>query len=316
MYENLLGITATLLLHAILALVFLLNLKPVPVTEVKQYEIVNTVAIDESKLLAQLGSVKAQALQQELKAQWAEQQRLVNMRYAELKKEEQRLEKIRLEEEKNKKLAQLEKQRKALEQKHLQEKQRLAKLRQKQEKLKEQARKAEAKRKAEQKRIAEAKRKAEEQAQIAKQKALERQQEAKRLAELERKQAAHQAEIERLKQIARQRQAAREAEIQRQIAAQRQTAQQQRIARVSNIIKQRVQGHWQRPPNTAIDLTCIISIKLTRDGGVTYAQVITSSGHPALDSSAISAVYKASPLPVPQDLYEHFKTFTFTFRPQ
>ncbi|MEK7992028.1 MAG: cell envelope integrity protein TolA [Thiotrichaceae bacterium] len=335
MYENFLAVIATLLFHAILALAFLLNLKqPSAVVATKQYEVIDAVAIDESKLLAILGSTKAIELKAELQKQWEQQQHLSAIRYAQLKQEEQRLEKIRLEQENAaelQRLKKLEQQTKILEQQHQQEQQRLAKLRQKQEKLKQQAKKAieERKRleqakkaKAEQKRQADAKaekkrqaeklRKQQHEAKIAKE------QKAKKQAELEhqrKKEAAKKAEIERQKQVARRQQAARETEIKRQIDAKRKAAQDQRISRIISLIQQRVQQQWQRPAHTSSDLTCRILVKLASDGAVTYAQVSVSSGHTAFDSSAIRAVYKASPLLIPKDLYDHFKTFTFTFRP-
>ncbi|WP_353573198.1 cell envelope integrity protein TolA [Candidatus Albibeggiatoa sp. nov. BB20] len=341
MYENFLALIATLLFHAILALALLLNLEQQPVVEAKQYSVVDAVAIDESKLLAKLGSTKAEALQEELQAKWAEQQRLATIRYTKLKQEELRLEKIRLEQEKTKELKRLKKlqqEKQLLEQQRQQEQQRLAKLRQKQQKLKQQAEKAaekrkhlEQKKKAEAKRKAEAKKKAEQKAEklrkekerkakIAKEQELKRQAEkkAKQQAQQERKrkEAAKKAEIERQKKVARQRQIARETEIKRQIDAKRKAAQDQRVARIIGLIQRRVIQQWQRPAHTSLDLTCRILVKLTPDGAVTHAQVSASSGHAAFDSSAVRAVYKASPLPIPQDLYDRFKTFTFTFRPQ
>jgi colicin import membrane protein len=337
MYENILALIASLLFHVFLALALLLNLKqPSAVIEIKQYEVVDAVAIDESKLLATLGLTKAIALQTELQKQWEQQQHLAAIRYAKLKQEEQRLEQMRLEQEKAEeleRLKKLEQEREILEQQHQQEQQRLAKLRQKQEKLKqqaekaaeerkrlEQAKQAEAKKQAEQKRQAEKLRKQRE-AKRAREEALKRQreQEAKRQAELEeyrKKEAAKKAEIERQKLIARRQQAAREAEIKRQIDAKRKAAEDQRISRVISLIQQRVLQQWQRPANISSDLTCLILVKLAPDGAIIHVQVLESSGHAAFDSSAISAVYKASPLPIPRDLYDHFKTFTFTFRPQ
>ncbi|MDY6994815.1 MAG: cell envelope integrity protein TolA [Pseudomonadota bacterium] len=38
-----------------------------------------------------------------------------------------------------------------------------------------------------------------------------------------------------------------------------------------------------------------------------------SSGNPAFDNSAIAAIYKASPLPVPRDIFDEFIRFNFRF---
>ena len=333
MYEHVLAFIATLLFHALIALALLLNLdwqqQPV-VVEATQYEVVDAVAIDESKLLAKLGSSKAVEFKETFQHQWEQQQRLAAIRYEKLKQEEQRLEKIRLEKERAKelaRLAKLEQERKRLEKQRKQEQQRLAKLRQKQAELKRQAEKKKAEKerrerekKAAQRKAAEKERKEKERkaqiARVAKQERERQQQlEKQRQQEQQRKEAARKAKIEQEKQAARQRQAAKEAELQRQIAAKRKAIQDQRIARVINAIRGKVLQHWQRPANTSTNLSSRILVKLTTKGAVIQAQLTVSSGHTAFDSSAIRAVYKASPLPIPKDLYSHFKSFTFTFRP-
>ncbi len=327
MYENFLAIIASILLHAALALALLLNLpqqQPIfKVDTVKQYEVVDAIAIDESRLLAKLGVSRAEALQTELHAQWIEQRRLAAIRYANLKKEEQRLEQEKaLERER---LNKLQQEREALKKQRLEEKQRLAKLRQKQEELKRKSEEEQKRleREKEEANIAKQKakreaaaRQAEIERQIAQQRQveIERQIIQQRQAEIERQIAQQrQAEIER--QIAQQRQAAHEAEIKRQLEKKRQAIQDQRIEYTAAIIRQQVQEQWSRPSNISLDLTCRISVNLTYEGDVISARVITSSGRITFDNSAIQAVYKASPLSIPKDLYEHFKLFTFTFIP-
>ena len=53
-------------------------------------------------------------------------------------------------------------------------------------------------------------------------------------------------------------------------------------------------------------------------GDVTSVQVIKSSGDTAFDRSAEAAVYKASPLPMPDDprVAQQLRSFTFTFKPE
>jgi colicin import membrane protein len=63
---------------------------------------------------------------------------------------------------------------------------------------------------------------------------------------------------------------------------------------------------------------CTIRVKLTSDGTVIDAKVITSSGNDVFDRSAENAVNKSSPLPVPKDkelFNKEFRTFTFVFNP-
>ena len=61
----------------------------------------------------------------------------------------------------------------------------------------------------------------------------------------------------------------------------------------------------------------IISVKVTRDGEVTSANVVRSSGDAIFDRSAENAVLKASPLPFPGNpkYYEFIKEFQFKFNP-
>jgi len=52
-------------------------------------------------------------------------------------------------------------------------------------------------------------------------------------------------------------------------------------------------------------------------GAVTGVQIAQSSGDTAFDNSAVAAVQKASPLPVPGDpeVLAKFRNFNFRFKP-
>jgi colicin import membrane protein len=66
-------------------------------------------------------------------------------------------------------------------------------------------------------------------------------------------------------------------------------------------------------------MRCIVTVRVAPGGQVIAATVTQSSGNPAFDRSAESAVYKATPLPVPADkgLFEaHFREFNFEFKPE
>ena len=58
---------------------------------------------------------------------------------------------------------------------------------------------------------------------------------------------------------------------------------------------------WARPPGTDQNLKAILSITLSVTGQVQSANIATSSGVVAYDDSLKRAVYRASPLPLPQD---------------
>jgi len=174
-----------------------------------------------------------------------------------------------------------------------------------QAKLAEQQRKADAKRKAA---VAEQKR-----------------QDAQRQAEAQRKQV----EAQRKKDAEARRQAAVQG-LQDQLASEekeradasakaaQQARAQSELARYQALIKQRIENSWVIPVGWTKNMECLVHVRLIPTGEVIEATVVRSSGNAAFDRSAENAVYKASPLPIPEDkaLFEHFRDFNFDFIPQ
>ena len=82
-------------------------------------------------------------------------------------------------------------------------------------------------------------------------------------------------------------------------------------------IEKKVRNNWSLPGEFT-GLAVTISVKVTRTGEVTLAQVVRSSGNSLFDKSAVTALMKASPLPFPEEprYYEFIKEFHFVFRPQ
>ena len=81
-------------------------------------------------------------------------------------------------------------------------------------------------------------------------------------------------------------------------------------------IEDKVRRNWTYAGDaTSLEMT--ISVKVTRDGYVTSAKVVRSSGDAIFDRSAENAVLKASPLPFPDNpkYYEFIKEFQFKFNP-
>jgi len=129
--------------------------------------------------------------------------------------------------------------------------------------------------------------------------------------------AAEQALLEQMAleeasaEMARQEAAAKKAadiERSKQIAADSQTQ-----------IRLKIESVWQYPPAVQPDQEVIMKLVLVPTGQVIQAQVVKSSGNAALDRSVEQAIYKASPLPVPQDIRvfeQNFRTFTMKFRPE
>lgn len=90
------------------------------------------------------------------------------------------------------------------------------------------------------------------------------------------------------------------------------------INRLSSEINSKIKRGWFKPIASRQNLSCMIRVQLLADGSVVSANIKRISGDKLFDNSALNAVYKASPLPVPNDkvLFEkNFKQFTFTFKP-
>ncbi|MGB7934156.1 MAG: cell envelope integrity protein TolA [Gammaproteobacteria bacterium] len=166
----------------------------------------------------------------------------------------------------------------------------------------------EAKQKAEQA----AKQKAE---QAAKQKA---EAEAKKKAEAEAKKKAE-AEAKRKAEEAQRREA--EQALQSQLAAEQAGMEAARVqgvvAEYIGYIQERIQRSWLRPPGSPAGLSCVVQVSLIPGGEVARVQIVRSSGDPVFDRSVESAVYKASPLPLPPDaaLFKHFRDLRLIFKP-
>jgi colicin import membrane protein len=78
-----------------------------------------------------------------------------------------------------------------------------------------------------------------------------------------------------------------------------------------------VRENWNKPPGSTTGLETVISVKVQRTGEVVSVKVVKSSGNEYFDQSAENAVYKASPLPFPDEprYYEFIKEFNFKFVP-
>lgn len=84
------------------------------------------------------------------------------------------------------------------------------------------------------------------------------------------------------------------------------------------LIKQRVSRSWSRPAGVAKGLVCVVSVGLTSGGEVLSVTVTSSSGNAVFDRSVENAVYKAAPLPLPEDptLFDNFRKIEFKFNPE
>ena len=228
---------------------------------------------------------KTDALQKKKAAEKKEKaEELKKKKAAEKKKNAEELKKKKAEALKKKKAA--EKKKKAAEKKKKAEalkKKKAAEKKKKAEALKK-------KKAAEKKKKAEAKRKAEEQ---------------KRKAEAEKKRKAR----EKREREAAERKAAKEA-----LARDERDAG-SALGALVGAIEEKVRNNWSLPGEFT-GLAVTISVKVTRTGEVTLAEIVRSSGNSLFDESAVTALMKASPLPFPEEprYYEFIKEFHFVLR--
>ena len=66
-------------------------------------------------------------------------------------------------------------------------------------------------------------------------------------------------------------------------------------------IRQKIERAWNRPASVPSGLSCIVAVRLGPGGSVLSAQVVQSSGNTAFDQSAERAVFRADPLPMPDE---------------
>ncbi len=85
-------------------------------------------------------------------------------------------------------------------------------------------------------------------------------------------------------------------------------------------IQKKVNRSWIRSPSATTGIKCTIQVRLTSGGKVIGEPVIiASSGDQYFDNSAVNAVLKAQPLPVPTDkelFSKEFRSFKFVFEPK
>lgn len=173
----------------------------------------------------------------------------------------------------------------------------------------------------------------------------QKEQEVKKLAELNKKKADEKAKAEQLRiekekklaaeqlkagQAAENQQAKADALRKKQqeaaaAAKQQAAANAEKEARIAGevdkykaLIVNAIGQHWILPDNANSALSSQFRIRLAPDGAVLEVSLTRSSGDPLLDRSAQTAIYKASPLPVPKDMetFNLFRDISLTVRPE
>jgi colicin import membrane protein len=107
------------------------------------------------------------------------------------------------------------------------------------------------------------------------------------------------------------------AQEQKQLAQARSVEMQGVVDQYKSQIIQAIQQQWLVPDNANKSLSCVLLIRLAPNGVVLSVETVQTSGDTVLDRSARDAVYKASPLPVPQDpaVFASFRELRLTVRP-
>ena len=145
---------------------------------------------------------------------------------------------------------------------------------------------------------------------------------AKQLAETKAKaqEALHAKQLAETKAKAQEALKAKAAAEAREAAAlqARAAAMQGEVNKYKALIIQAISAQWILPPHVAQGLSCQFEIRLAPGGDVLSVQLMRSSGDPLLDRSAQTAIYKASPLPVPNDpkAFEMFRLVSLTVKPE
>lgn len=91
-----------------------------------------------------------------------------------------------------------------------------------------------------------------------------------------------------------------------------------KVDKFKSLILNSIAQNWIVPPNVDKGLSCTFEIHLAASGEVLGVKLTRSSGSVVLDRSAMTAIYKASPLPVPKtpDVFALFKVVSLTVRPE
>ena len=96
------------------------------------------------------------------------------------------------------------------------------------------------------------------------------------------------------------------------------TALRAEVGKYAALFRSRVERSWSIPPGSSSGLLCLLKIELQPDGKVQHVSINQSSGNEAFDRSAVTAVRKAAPFPLPEnpEAAARFKSFNFKFNPR
>jgi len=88
------------------------------------------------------------------------------------------------------------------------------------------------------------------------------------------------------------------------------------LARYLYAIRQQIQRHWSSPPSAESGLECVINVRQLPGGEVVAASIGQCNGDNAVKRSIEAAVFKASPLPEPENPTLFDRNLRITFKPE
>ncbi len=160
---------------------------------------------------------------------------------------------------------------------------------------------------------------------------LERLRELEREAQLRREQEARDNELRQRQEreaaeLAERRRREEENRRQQQAAAEAAAAEAARnefelVQSATGLIQQIVQENWSRPPSARNGMRAILQIRMLPTGELVDVTITQSSGDPAFDRSAESAVYRAAPFSelrsLPINVFNaNFRSLSLIFEPE
>lgn len=88
-----------------------------------------------------------------------------------------------------------------------------------------------------------------------------------------------------------------------------------------NVIAERIENSWSRPPSARSGMQCVLEIQLVPTGQVVDVAVVESSGNSAFDRSAVQAVKRIERFEevqdMPSEVFErHFRQLRLEFKPE
>ena len=81
-------------------------------------------------------------------------------------------------------------------------------------------------------------------------------------------------------------------------------------------LQQKVLRMWARPASAQPGLDCVVQVRQSAAGEVLSARVVSCNGDAAVERSIEAAVFKASPLPLPENSVLFDPNLRFRFIPE